>query len=208
MTLSSQIVGVILAGGRSRRFGGGDKGLAELHGETILARVAQRLQPQVSKLILNANGGAERFGALALDVVPDEAFAGLGPLSGMLAALRWSCRNMPGATALATVTADAPFIPNDLVVRLDAMRAGGAAIAVSGEHRHPTIGLWPMACEDAMAQALESGSLSVNSFAGKVGAVEVGFAIGNSGGRPFDPFFNINTPDDLAAARAVLAGQQ
>ena len=203
-----EIVGVILAGGRSRRLGGGDKGLADLAGEPVLGHVARRFATQVARLILNANGDAQRFAGLGLIVMPDGEYAELGPLSGMLAACRWIAANAPRAEMFATTTADAPFIPEDLVARLAQAGAGRAAIAVSGGRRHPTIGLWPRSMETSLTQALSAGRFGVDRFASAIDAIEVPFARSRIGAQSVDPFFNINTPDDLAAARAVLAGQQ
>jgi molybdopterin-guanine dinucleotide biosynthesis protein A len=198
------ILGVILAGGQSRRFGGGDKSLANLEGEPILSRVIARFRPQVGQLILNVNGDAGRFSSFDIETISDRESPELGPLSGLLAALDWAAEHSPGAQLIATVSADAPFLPDDLVARLDAVRNGGVAIAESAGRRHPTIGLWPVTVRRAVADALARGALSANRLAADLNAVAVSFPMRDIG-REVDPFFNINTRDDLAAARLLAA---
>jgi molybdenum cofactor guanylyltransferase len=199
------IFGVILAGGRSRRFGGGDKGLAELHGEPILAHVIRRFAPQVGRLVLNVNGDAERFARFGVPTIADRDEAELGPLSGVLAAMDWAREASPEASALATVSSDVPFLPLDVVQKLDAARGQGVAIASSAGRRHPTIALWPISARDGVAQALQRRALSVDRLALDLKAVAVDFPVRDIGGRTIDPFLNINTQDDLASARALAS---
>lgn len=206
MPTSDQILGVILAGGRSRRFGGGDKGLANLGGQSILAHVIARFRPQVGRLILNINGDPKRFAAYGLQTISDEENPELGPLSGLLAAMDWAVQHARECVAIASVSADVPFLPDDLVARLDASRGNGVAIATSGDRRHPTIALWPMSVRQTIAGALNKRALSVDRLAADLNAVAVAFPMRNIQRAKVDPFFNINTPDDLSTARALLAG--
>ncbi len=205
MPVRDYILGVILAGGRSRRFGGGDKALADLDGHPILAHVIDRFRPQVDRLALNINGDAGRFAAFGVETIADRESPELGPLSGLLAAMDWASEHAPGATVIATVSADVPFLPADLISRLDGARAGGVAIAASNGRRHPTIGLWPSRARDAVADALSRRALSVDRFASDLDAVAVDFPMGNIGGTEIDPFFNVNTRYDLDEARAIAA---
>lgn len=205
MPVRDYILGVILAGGRSRRFGGGDKALADLGEQSILARVIDRFRPQVDRLVLNINGDAGRFSAFGVETIADRENPELGPLSGLLAAMDWAGEHAPGATLIATVSADVPFLPSDLISRLDGARSGGVAIATSNGRRHPTIGLWPSGARDAVADALSRRALSVDRLASDLDAVAVDFPMGNIGGTEIDPFFNVNTRDDLDAARAIAA---
>ncbi|RUP07779.1 molybdenum cofactor guanylyltransferase MobA [Hyphomicrobium sp.] len=206
MPTSDQILGVILAGGRSRRFGGGDKGLADLGGQSILARVIAQFRPQVGRLVLNINGDPERFSEYDLEIVSDNENPELGPLSGLLAVMDWAAQHGSKCTAIATVSADVPFLPNDVVARLDARREDGVAIAMSGDRRHPTIAIWPMSTRQAIAEALKARALSVDKLAARLKAVAVAFPMRDIRNATVDPFFNINTPDDLSTARALLAG--
>lgn len=201
METGGKPVGIILAGGLSRRMGGGDKALRLLAGETILARIVRRLRPQVATLLINANGPAERFG-LDLPVVPDEVPDTPGPLAGILAGLDHLARAMPGAPFLLTVPADCPFLPVDLAARLvDAATDSGAAYAVSGGRSHPVAGLWRVDARHALrALLVEEGERRVGRWLARAGAVAVEWPA-----EPFDPFFNVNTPEDFAEAER-LAG--
>jgi molybdopterin-guanine dinucleotide biosynthesis protein A len=208
----TRITGVLLAGGQSRRMfaaqaGGGDKGLLELHGRPMIVHVAERLAPQVGAIVLNANGDPGRFAALGLPVAPDTVEGFVGPLAGVLAGLRWSAANAPEATHIATVSTDAPFIPVDLVARLgDALERSGKPIALakSGCEVHPVIGLWPVALAEDLDATLKTGVRKVLHWTDRHGTVVVEFPFIERNGRSFDPFFNANTPEELAEARALL----
>lgn len=197
--------GVILAGGRATRMGGGDKGLLPLGDGTLLDRVIARLAPQVSGLALNANGDPSRFASLGLPVLPDSVAGYPGPLAGVLAGLDWAAGE--GAETLVTVAADTPFFPPDLVARLEAEARGMAHPLVlaatpdpdRGRVRHPTFGLWPVALRDDLRDALGDGLRKVVLWTDRHGGRE---ALFDAPGR--DPFFNVNTPDDLQAAEAML----
>jgi len=210
----TQPLGVILAGGLATRMGGGDKGLLSLGGESLLSRVIDRLSPQVAGLALNANGDAARFAGLGLPVVADTIEGFAGPLAGVLAGLDWAAEQ--GAEAIVTVAADTPFFPHDLVARLVAASDGqshplvlattpksGDEVLKSGGkgrvNRHPTFGLWPVALRDDLRAALTGGLRKVVLWTDQHGGREALFEA-----EPFDPFFNVNTPDDLARAEGLL----
>jgi molybdopterin-guanine dinucleotide biosynthesis protein A len=205
MAFPNHILGVILAGGQSRRFGGGDKGFADLDGRPVLSHVIERFRPQIGRLILNANGDLSRFASFGLEVVADREIPGQGPLSGILTALEWAKRHAPDCTAVATVSTDVPFLAPNLIQRLEAERGDGVAIAVSAGRRHPTIAIWPLTSREAVADALQRGALSVDALAAELNAVAVPFPMGEIDGVTIDPFFNVNRPEDLVAARALLA---
>lgn len=207
MAVAQHILGVILAGGQARRMGGGDKGFADLGGTPMLGHVIARFAPQVAHLILSANGDPGRFDGFGLTVVPDRETQSLGPLSGLAAAMAWAAEAPQPYTALATVTTDVPFLPADLVHRLDRAAGAGAAIAVSGDRRHPAIALWPLSFRAEISAALEANELSVNAFAARQAAIEVSFPFSETAGAAIDPFFNANTPDDLETARQLIARQ-
>jgi molybdopterin-guanine dinucleotide biosynthesis protein A len=203
------VTGVILAGGQSRRMGGGDKGLLELAGRPMLAHVIERLAPQVGRLVINANGDPARFASLGLPVVADTVADFAGPLAGVLAGMRWSKVNTPAAAWIATAAGDAPLLPTDLVARsLAALRGrpGGIALARSRGGLHPVIGLWPVALADDLEAQLAAGVRKVLAWTDRHGTVPVPFAMVEVGGAELDPFFNANTPQELDALRAVLAG--
>jgi molybdopterin-guanine dinucleotide biosynthesis protein A len=194
-------LGVILAGGLARRMGGGDKPLTVLGGRTILDRVIARLGPQVSGLVLNANGDPARFAALGLPVIGDTLPDHPGPLAGVLAGLEHATTK--GVDEIVTVTADAPFLPADLVARLLAGPAAAGtplSCAATGERTHPPIGLWPVALRDELRTALLSGERKIDRWTARFGCTPVAWP-----GEPFDPFFNVNTPEDLAEAERISA---
>jgi molybdenum cofactor guanylyltransferase/molybdopterin-guanine dinucleotide biosynthesis protein MobB len=207
--LANSVTGVILAGGQSRRMGGGDKGLLDLGGKPMLAHVIERLQPQVGRMVINANGDPARFAAFGLPVVADTVPDFAGPLAGVLAGMRWSLANAPAARWIATAAGDAPLIPRDLVVRCaEAVqdRAGAIALARSGGELHPVIGLWPVALADDLEAQLNTGVRKVLAWTDRHGTVPVPFPmLQTSGGAELDPFFNANTPQELDALRAALA---
>lgn len=193
---------VILAGGLSRRMGGGDKGLLPFGSGTVLSAVLSRLAPQAAPLALNANGDPGRFAGLGLAVLPDprpDSWPDYpGPLAGLLAATEWAASL--GAREVLTVPGDAPFIPFDLLRNLH--EAGAPAIAASGGRTHPVAGLWPVSVAVPLREALAQGERRVGAFAAAQGARTVAFEA--APGAP-DPFLNLNTPQDLARARHWLS---
>jgi len=200
----SGILGLILAGGLSRRMGGGDKPLRTLSGRTLLARVAERLEPQCGGgLALSANGDPARFrGVFAGRVLPDTIPDHPGPLAGILAGME-AAAVLPGLTHVASVPGDAPFLPHDFVARLAAAAAAEGrpiAIAASGERRHFTSALWPVALRADLRDWLTRGERRVGGFIERHGA-----AVAIWPAEPLDPFLNLNAPEDLAAAEALLA---
>jgi molybdopterin-guanine dinucleotide biosynthesis protein A len=193
---------IILAGGRSTRMGGGDKGLREVGGERLIDRVIARIAAQCGPIALNANGDPTRFADLSLPVLPDSLPDHPGPLAGVLAGMDWAASI--GADAVVSVAADTPFFPRDLVERLQAAAGpSGLALAASPDEtgklwHHPTFGLWPVALRDDLREALKGGLRKVVLWTDRHGAGTASFA-----SSPFDPFFNINTPDDIAEAEKL-----
>lgn len=208
---STTTVGLLLAGGLARRMGGGDKGLKDLGGRTMLARVVERLGPQVSGLVLNANGDPARFAEFRLPVVADPIEGFVGPLAGVLAGLLWARAHAPAARYVASASTDAPFLPRDLVARLEAAladRPNAIAIAQSAGELHPVIGLWPVALADDLAAELKAGVRKVLRWTDRHGTVPVDFPFVRIADRMVDPFFNANTPEELAGAAALIAAAE
>ena len=202
------VTGVVLAGGQSRRMGGGDKGLLELAGKPMLGHVIDRLSPQVGRVAINANGEPSRFAPFGLPVVADTISGFVGPLAGVLAGMRWSAGNASAARWIVTVAGDAPMLPLDLVSRLAgavAVRKSAIALARSAGEVHPVIGLWPVALADDLETALEAGVRKVLHWTDRHGRVEVDFPMTRIGRIEVDPFFNANTPQELDSLRAMLA---
>lgn len=199
MSGAAAVAGLVLAGGQSRRMGGGDKFLLPLGGLRLVDRVAARLAPQVGALAISANCDPALLSDTGLAVLAD-APPSRGPLSGLLAGMKWAAGALPGCTHVATAAADTPFFPADLVARLMEAGAGigSATLAVSAGRVHPVFGLWPVAGRRYLEEFLAgSESWRMIDFAGRVGWREVDFPF--PGDR--DPFFNVNTPDDFAAAQ-------
>lgn len=197
-------VGLLLAGGQSRRMGGGDKALRLVGGVSLLDRVIARLRPQVEGLVLNANGDPSRFAGFGLPVVADSVPDFAGPLAGVLAGLDWAAAQRPDCGFVVSVATDAPFLPADLVTRLvQGLEEAGAdlACAASGGRAHPVFGLWPVRLrEDLRRAVVEEGVRKVDQWTGRHKLATVAFS-----DRPVDPFFNANRPEDLTAAAALLA---
>lgn len=193
----------------------GDKTLLDLHGKTLLARVIATLAPQVTRIIINANGDPARFAAFGLPVVPDAVGDFSGPLAGILAGMRWAAaipRSSPSRPTplmrVLSVSTDAPFLPDDLAARLLAAardKPGAIALAASQGKVHPVMGLWPVALADDLAAALRRGERTVLAWAERHDTVRVDFPPRIIDGTAIDPFFNINTPADLAMARRLYA---
>lgn len=194
-----KIAGVVLAGGRSSRMGGGDKTLLPLGPHTVIEEAITRLRPQVDRIAINANGDPARFARLRLPVLTDAFGTYDGPLAGILTGLIWAQTN--DADALVTVAGDTPFLPLDLVARLlNADPEATIVLAASNGRRHPTFGLWPVRLADDLATFLRTQpSRRVNDFVDRHRHTIVEFDT-----TPFDPFFNINTPDDLAEAQRLM----
>ncbi len=207
MPARENILGCILAGGLSRRMGGGDKTLLEIGGRPILTYVVERFRPQVGKLILNANGEAERFDSFDLPVVADTIEGFAGPLAGILAGLHHA-RTMTGITHVASAAGDTPFLPMDLVARLaaEATTADTIVLATSGGNRHPVFGLWPVALADDLESWMRTtDTYKVLAWTSRHRLATVDFPMRRHGETEIDPFFNANTPEDLATAECMAA---
>jgi molybdopterin-guanine dinucleotide biosynthesis protein A len=198
--MTEAILGVLLAGGRATRMGGGDKGLRELGGITIMARAIARLRPQVADMVINANGDPARLAPFGLPVVTDDVPGFAGPLAGILAGL--DAAGARGMAWVVSVPTDCPFLPPDLVARLMAARTrAGLACAASGGQTHPVVGLWPTALRADLRHGLtEERIFRIDRWTARHGVGVAEFAA-----TPWDPFMNVNAPEDLAAAAAVLA---
>jgi molybdopterin-guanine dinucleotide biosynthesis protein A len=198
-----RIAAVLLAGGQGSRMAadgqGPDKPLRLLGGRTLLDHAIARVRPQVGLMVLNANGDPSRFAAWGLPVVADRLADFPGPLAGILAGMRWAADH--GISAVLSVATDTPFLPSDLVARLDAARREQnvpLACAASGGWTHPVIGLWDVSLADALEADLRAGMRKIDSWTARHGVAQADFAIVG-----FDPFFNVNRPEDLAEAERL-----
>ena len=200
----NEIPGVLLAGGLARRMGGGDKPMRQIAGRTILDRVIARLAPQCDGLIVNANGDPARFAQFGLPVIADSVADFPGPLAGILAGLDWMAANRPGVNWILSAAGDCPFLPRDLVARLDSERRqqnAELAVAASGGQTHPVIGLWSVRLREELRQALVvEGVRKIDRWTSRYPVATVTWPTD-----PFDPFFNANTMEDIAEADRLVA---
>jgi molybdenum cofactor guanylyltransferase len=206
----TEVTGVVIAGGRSTRMEGREKALLDLGGEPMIGRVVARMRPQVQRLAINANGDPARFAPLGLPVVPDTIEDQPGPLAGLLAGLEWARRETPSARFLASIAADTPFLPDNLVMRLlaalEAERAT-CAIAASGGEWTPIVGVWSVALAEALGEALRHGMRAVHRFAAAQASAVVDFPPIHIAGESVNPFFNVNTPEEFERARALFSAE-
>lgn len=196
--------GLVLAGGQARRMGGGDKARIKIGRSTIIDRVLATLSGQCTDIIINANGDPERFADTGCVVVPDSVPDFAGPLAGILAGLDYLAAQDNGVEWLLSVPGDCPFLPDDLVERLHAARRErGAGVplacARSGDWRHPVVGLWPLALREDLRKALIDEDLHKI----EVWTARYGVAIADWPVEPVDPFFNVNTPEDVERATRI-----
>ena len=200
--MTIETYGLVLAGGLARRMGGGDKALIRIGDETILERALARLTPQLTGIVLNANGDPARFAAFRLPVVADSVPDFAGPLAGILAGLDWVAANRPGVEWVVSVPGDCPFLPRDLVARLHEARAvesKALACAHSGDWRHPVVGLWQVALREDLRHAITVEDLRKI----EVWTARHGVALADWPAEPVDPFFNVNTPEDVEKATQI-----
>ena len=206
------IAGIILAGGQGRRLGGVDKAATLLGGKPLIEHVIDRVRSQVSSLIINASGDPSRFEGLGLPVVADVVEGFAGPLAGVLTGLQWVSQHRPEASWLASFAVDTPFLPVNLVATLaEAVAREGAdmACALSGERTHPVVALWPVRLMDDLRHALiEEDIRKIDRWTARYQTIHVDFQPvslgGTMGTEAFDPFFNINRPEDLIEAERIL----
>jgi molybdopterin-guanine dinucleotide biosynthesis protein A len=192
-----KVAALILAGGRARRLGGQDKPLLDVGGAPMLARLVATLRADGHVIAISANGDPARFAAFTAPVLLDGAFRGEGPLAGVLAGLDWAATL--GVETLLTVPGDTPFVPAGLAAAL----APPPACAASNDRAHHLVALWPIGCRGDLRRVLSApGPRDIARFAAGIGMRRVDFAVAK-----WDPFLNVNTPEDLAAARALVEGE-
>lgn len=206
---SAQVSGVVLAGGLSRRMGGDNKSLKQIGGRPLIAHILDRIGPQASPVIINANGDAGAYSGFKNPVVPDSIDGFAGPLAGVLTGMLWAKANVPTAKWIVTVAVDTPFFPDDLVTRFVAAASDDPnkiILAKSGGKLHPVFGLWPISLADDLAEWLATGTnRKVLAWVDRHELMGVDFADIDIGGTKRDPFFNVNTPEDLEAAEAIFS---
>lgn len=205
-TDQTEIIGVILAGGRSSRMGGNEKALLELAGRPLIQIAFDRLQPQTITVMVNANGDPTRMKFLDAQVQEDIFTGFAGPLAGIHAGMHWARHNRPNATHICTVASDTPFFPTNLAANLkdNADTPDTIVLAASNGFRHPVFGLWPVSLIEDLEDFLKSGETGkVMAFVQQHDWKQTDFDNQNSAADSLDPFFNVNTSDELELARQI-----
>ncbi|WP_394700778.1 molybdenum cofactor guanylyltransferase MobA [uncultured Cohaesibacter sp.] len=205
-TLATDVAAVLLAGGQSRRMLGRDKAFVPLDGRPLLEHCLARLAPQVGTIVISANGDPASYPA-DHPLLPDDNDDHAGPLAGILKALQWA-RQTHASSHVLSVAVDTPFFPVTLAQRLcDVAEAAPErpVLAMSGGRLHPTFGLWPVGLLGTLEAYLAAGDRKMLLWAEQQGALSVAFEPLVGHGRSVDPFFNINTAEDLALAEGLLA---
>ncbi len=197
-TSSNKYPCMVLCNGTSKRFGG-NKMLAPLGGKPLVLHTIDRLQGQVAKLAVN--GSPKVYTSLSMHpVLPDMSFEGCGPLVGIYTALKWA-RNL-GSSNVLTVSGDTPFIPRDWVEKLDTMPSNIITLSQVEDNQHLVCGLWPTKIRsDLQAFLCKGDSYRVQDF---LRVMDVQFAIFPKEG-DINPFFNVNTQEDMRIAAKILA---
>ena len=196
------IAGVVLAGGQARRMGGANKCLLNLSGKPVLSHVLKRACPQVGPIILNANGDPSEYSDFCLPVAADVVGGSAGPLAGILTALEWASANAPNCQYVASFPGDSPFFPADLVEKLyEKIQSGSTmAYASSQQRHHPVFGLWPVNTQNELRDAMITDKIrKVDRWTSRHNLGVVNYPV-----TAIDPFFNLNTPNDLLKAECHL----
>lgn len=198
---ANEITGVILAGGQSRRMGGGDKFLKKVANKTILEHVINQFTKQCETIIISANGDLSRLESYNLPIVKDPIGEDMGPLSGILAAMLWSQSNKPTHTHIVSVAADSPLFPlnytDNMLKHANELESNSIILAKSRGRHHPIFGLWPIECATVLQSFLKTGGRKIRAWTDTQpnGTVEFPDLLINE--TSIDPFFNINEPEDL-----------
>ncbi len=204
----SGVVGVVLAGGQSRRMGE-TKALKTLAGRPMIAHVVDRFAPQVECCVLNVGADGGPFDACDLPIVRDAVQDHAGPLAGILSGMGWARDARPGADWIATAPCDTPFLPAGYVAALRSAAAATAApiaIARCGRDTHFVCGLFSVSLHDELADLLAAGERRVKGWIGRYAFEAVDFLPVTLGAAAIDPFFNVNTPEDFAMAERLIQG--
>lgn len=205
-----RIGAVVLAGGLSTRMGEAEKSLLDLGGRPLIGHVIDRVVGQVDFTVINANGDPSRFSMFDFPVLADTAKGFAGPLAGLLAGMQWCTREHHDVTHLLSVAGDTPFFPANLCkgLRQSLPRGNhGISLAYCDGQRHPTFGLWPVSLLADLHQFLVvEGNRKIMLFVEKYPLSKVDFSFAVHQYRGLDPFFNVNTPEELAIARRSIEG--
>ncbi|MBK5570996.1 molybdenum cofactor guanylyltransferase MobA [Ensifer sp. SSB1] len=205
--ISGPLPAVILAGGLSRRMGSPKSDL-QLGGQTMLSHIITRLRAQLTGISVNLNAAPADPIDGNIPIVADTVPGFLGPLAGVLTAMRHVAATAPDASHVVVVPTDTPFFPDDLVARLIGALTERQQIAVAASigQMHPLFALWPVALADELEHWLTNDpKRRVRAFIERHASVTVDFPVTMTPNGTFDPFFNVNTPEDLTEAEQWLS---
>ena len=192
---------ILLAGGQARRMGGGDKNLMMLAGKPVLQHILDRVDLGKRPLMLNVNGDPSRYADFEILICADVIDGYAGPLAGILTGLEWMVKHHPDCTHMISLATDAPFLPPDLIAKLEAGLDHGVDIvqAMSMSRRHPVFAVWPVVLTASLREAvIGDGLRKIDDFTDRYECVTVEFF-----GDP-DPFMHLNRPDDFDLALQFL----
>jgi molybdenum cofactor guanylyltransferase len=199
--INNEVTVILLAGGQSRRLGGGDKCLISLEKEIILDKILKKILPQNKSIILNANGDPDRFSKYSFPIIQDTMDGYLGPLVGILSGMEWVRKNQKNKKYIVSIATDTPFFPYNLVEKLysTVVARPEKIICASWQGRkNPIFAIWPISLSDDLRKDILLGSRKIDSWTSKYGVYAINFV------SPNDPFFNINTPEDLELANEMV----
>jgi molybdopterin-guanine dinucleotide biosynthesis protein A len=202
------VLGVVLAGGLSRRMEGSDKSFKQLADQDLLAHVLDRFVPQLDETIINANGDPDDFHAYSQNIVRDVFDGFAGPLAGVVTGMSWAKENRPDVSHVMTIPCDGPFLPLDYAMQMiDGLKEADIVMASSNGRTHPVAGLWPVKLCDDLAKALDQGVRKVDLWTADYAVNVIDFPLVGDAD-DIDPFFNANRPGDLETAEELFTKLQ
>ena len=189
-----------MIGGQSRRMGGGIKSFIKFNNKNIFDRILERVKSQTNKIVINCNTEEKNLNKYKLPIIKDIKTGYLGPLAGIHSAMDWIKKNDNDTDWLITIPGDTPFIPNDLIFEIDKKITSKSKIilAKSNNKIHPVIGAWNLNLYDDLDKHLENGVRKILSWAN---LHHINFV--NFSDHFYDPFFNINTKEDIIIAQEI-----
>ena len=198
--MNNPMIASIMIGGQSKRMGGGIKSLQEFNNKKIFDRILEKISPKIEKIIINCNSEEKKFTKYKLPIFRDLKEGYLGPLAGIHSAMKWIIDFSPEVKWLITLPGDTPFIPDDLVSQFKKKISTNLKIILvkSNNKTHPAIGLWNTDLFNSLDKALDSGTRKILNWA-ELHPIEYL----NYEYEKYDPFFNINTEEDLKEAALI-----
>ena len=197
----NNILAVVLAGGKSKRFGQ-DKNCVKLGSRTLLEHVILKIVDKFKEILIVSSNSLEIEEIKKITVIPD-CFDDLGPLAGVLSSMKWIKKNNKPYKWIATFPSDTPFFDISIIdeykTRIEQSESS-LYFVKSNEKRHNIFGLWPIDLMEKLEEDLIINNYrKVEEWANKVGVSTIDIKIKN-----YDPFFNINTKEDLEVAQSIL----